>query len=843
VVLSFVAPLIFWLLAAQQLIRGPRSAISITAAGALIATGCFLLGHGIAASAETLDRGLFWLRNFQSGGTVAPALWYWLTLLLLLREKHRAVSPYVRVVGYPLGITLAAASAFLTVAIYVDDWLYGWTQISSPFFEPEAFLPFLVPRGPLYPGLVVFVAVATVGALGNILLSSQSTAVESSGVADQAGATLTRTREALGRARLGLAVAFRTHALVGAELLLIAIWTLVITVPYLDLDEMRVPVGREYLSAILSHHVWTRALECGWCALWNGSVRGGFPAFVDVHGSMLYPPVIVMTLLFGVVNGSKLVLVLAFGMCGLAQWWLARVLELGPVARVWSACMAVAAGRMAGVLELGAFGVAVSIAACALVLPPLMATIRTGSRRSAVLLGAALGLAALAGQGYMQIGLAFALPAALIGFMGRPNFGLVARRLALAGLLAILIAAPFIVPFAHFLPQFAKHIDPNFASTQPFAFVPLNLVIDDPSFYINDSLKKLPFPSLYVNYIGWIPVLLALWGLTLGRIGDERRTIGLLAALAVVPLWIASAGPLAWLANNVPIRWLAEQFAGIRHPPQIAVLAITPLLALAALAIDRLVVATAGWATVAVSRRDTASRPVLVVSRWLLAIPLLAALANARSFGTNWIATQQLIPEIPRLVESLRTRDFQWVEAPFGEQAYMERAISMGLKLSHGYQTWQWKDRPPPEPIIQALRVGEPPDMTQVGVVEGVPVWVAQPDREYATIMVEDGSQAVCFGRGNGGNIDVGCPRPYSGVLTVKENNWSGWKAWIDGRPAALEAGRWLAVKVPPGGRTIQFRYHPWDVPLGLLLCVLGIALAVHQWIQGDQQKAPVPSN
>jgi hypothetical protein len=842
VALSFVAAFIFGLLAAHQLIRSPRSAISITAAGALIATGCYLVGHGMAAGAETVAQGLPWLRNFQWGGTVAPALWYWLTLLLLLREDHRAVSLYGRVVGYPLGITLAVVSAVLTAGIYFDDWLYGWTQVSPPFPERWAYLPFTLPRGPLYPGLIAFVVAATVGALGNILLSWRP-AINPAALADQAAAAPAWAWRAVRGVGLRSIVAVRRQALVGAELLIIVLWTLVITAPYLNFDETAVPIGREYLSAILSHHVWIRALECGWCALWNGSVAGGFPAFADVHGSMLYPPVIVTTLLFGVLNGSKLMLVLAFGMCGLAQWWLARVLELGPVARVWSACMAVAAGRMAGALQLGFFGVAISIAACALVLPPLIATIRTGSRRSAVLLGAALGLAALAGQGYLQIGLMFTLPAALIGLVGRPNFGLLARRLGLAVLLAFLIAAPFVVPFGHFLPQFAKHVDPNFTSTQPFAFVPLNLVIDDPSFYLNDALKKLPFPAHHVNFIGWIPVLLALWGLTLGRNGDERRTIALLAALVVLPLWIASAGPLAWLAHNVPITWLAEQFAGIRVPSYIAVLAIPPLLALAALALDRLVVATAGWATVAVSRRDIASRPVLIDLRWLLVIPLLAALANARSFGTNWIYTQQLIPEIPRLVESLRTPDLQWVEAPFGEQAYMERAINMGLKLSYGYQTWLWRGRPPPEPVMQAIRVGEPTDMTRVGVAGGVPLYVALPGREYAAVTLDDGSRAICSARGIGGNIDVSCATRQSGVLTVKENMWSGWKVWIDGHPAALEPGRWLAVNVPAGSRTIQFRYQPWDVPLGLLLCALGVGLAWHQWLKGDHsERQSVPS-
>ncbi len=165
-------------------------------------------------------------------------------------------------------------------------------------------------------------------------------------------------------------VVLRSHAIIAAELLAIVLWAMVITGPYLNLDPAVIPIGKEWTSGIQTHHLWTRVGECGWCALWNGSTRGGSPAFVDLHGSMLHPLVIFTTLGWGGVNGSKLALVGAFFMAGLAQWWLAYVLGLGWAARVWSATMAVAAGHLAARMELGAFGVVLSTAACALVLPP-----------------------------------------------------------------------------------------------------------------------------------------------------------------------------------------------------------------------------------------------------------------------------------------------------------------------------------------------------------------------------------------------------------------------------------------------------------------------------------------
>ncbi|HEX9372600.1 MAG TPA: hypothetical protein VF897_16430, partial [Roseiflexaceae bacterium] len=214
--------------------------------------------------------------------------------------------------------------------------------------------------------------------------------------------------------RLGWAALRAWLSDAGAELLVIVLWTLLIAAPYANLSPRTAPRGIEYYILIQSNHVWTRFEQCGWCALWNGSVRGGAPAFVDPHASLLHPLVIVTTLLFGVIVGSKVALVCAFFLAGLAQWWLARVLGLGCGARVWSAAMAVAAGFLAAQMSEGLFSMVISAVSCALVLPPLVWLAQTGRRRAAVTLGGALAGALVSGQGYMQIGLALLLPAAAL---------------------------------------------------------------------------------------------------------------------------------------------------------------------------------------------------------------------------------------------------------------------------------------------------------------------------------------------------------------------------------------------------------------------------------------------
>jgi hypothetical protein len=91
----------------------------------------------------------------------------------------------------------------------------------------------------------------------------------------------------------------RSTAWVGVELSLLAIWTLFLMRNYLDFDPLMVPYGREYFDSMQTHFMWDRARECGLCAMWNGNIRGGYPVAADVHDSMLYPPIIVGSLILG----------------------------------------------------------------------------------------------------------------------------------------------------------------------------------------------------------------------------------------------------------------------------------------------------------------------------------------------------------------------------------------------------------------------------------------------------------------------------------------------------------------------------------------------------------------
>ena len=116
-------------------------------------------------------------------------------------------------------------------------------------------------------------------------------------------------------------------------------WAAFIGRAFLDMDPLVVPAGTEFGSQIQTSYFWDDVKQCGVCALWFGGEQGGLPALVDLHGSFLNPLVALVTILFGVVNGAKAMLVLSIWLTGVAQWWIAGSSTVGAVPRLFTAAV------------------------------------------------------------------------------------------------------------------------------------------------------------------------------------------------------------------------------------------------------------------------------------------------------------------------------------------------------------------------------------------------------------------------------------------------------------------------------------------------------------------------
>lgn len=599
---------------------------------------------------------------------------------------------------------------------------------------------------------------------------------------------------------------------VAVEWAVIALWAAWIARDLLDLDPFIWPSGWEFGTQILSLHFWEDLKSCGLCALWNGWVNGGSPALADPFGSTLHPISMITTLLWGVVNGAKLTFVGSLWMAGIAQWWISRSLGLGRAARLWAAGIAVAGGHLVGRLHLGAVGLTLSIAAASLVLAAILDLGLTRRRVAALRLAVVGSMAIVAGHGYMQFALLWwFLPLCLLVGIRDPSAKRVWAEFFLAAGVAASVTAVFLVPWLHFWPHTGKFVDAGFESAQPLAYIFPNLVIGDWDFYRTTAMEKWPYPYLYSLHIGWIPTLLSVLGLPLARRIDRQSLLFLLAG----------AGTMIALASGLPFRILVGAvpgLMGLRHTPVFASLAVPAILGVSAYGLDRLI--HMPWDR---PWRKVGARDFGLVWTWavrlILAVAFAISLREVAAFATDPMAMIDR-SDFREAIEPWREPDSQWTGFPYAEHTWVEVAVDLGMKVTGAPTAWWWDQRPLPPPFIEISRNSLLQPAVPIGSIRGIPVYL-HPENAYAAVVTSDGYSA-CEAVGRGGDILVACSSPETGVLIVRENNWAGWRVWLDGEAAPLGKGPWLEVDAPAGMHGFRFRYLPWDVAVGAAVSLLG---------------------
>lgn len=618
------------------------------------------------------------------------------------------------------------------------------------------------------------------------------------------------------------------------ELGLIAAWALWVGRTYLNSNPNWWPHGAEVGVTMPPHFPWTALPKCGLCSLWNGWINGGSPTLADVYGAVAHPLVVGSVISFGLINGAKFIVLVSLTLAGFAQWWLAKVMRLSWLPRLWVAAMAVVGGHLAGRLQLGLVIMVISIASISLLLAPTIQLVQTGSRRTAIVLGVLAGLALLAGQGYMQAALIFAwLPALLVFAIRSTTPPFPWKEFALAGLIAMLIAAILWVPIAHFWPNWDKHVDLGMGSVQPLQYLPLNLVINDYAFYDTTALNKTTVINLYLNYIGWVPVLLALVAVRCAPHVQRRLLCFFLAAFALVFV----------LASGLPIIVLRDTFqvflTGIRFPTYIASAAVPLVLGLAAWGLDFLL--KSDWSFFR-WRRYADRWPIFNVKPMWLLMPVIAVLAivSVYDFSKLWLGTTP-VPSAADVLMTWHTPTAEWIYPPYSQGVWIPLGLNDNLKMVTVARPWQWKDRQLPDFAIEAIwNLDRPAAGPILGTFDNLAV-IAHPGVEYA--YVDAGDEPVpCRATAIGGDIDVDCQNDQTGTLIVQENNWAGWYATRDGEPVELADDQWLSVSAPAGQHHYEFRYRPWDVWVGAALSLAGLGLAAVLWIRaarGESSSQP----
>ena len=628
----------------------------------------------------------------------------------------------------------------------------------------------------------------------------------------------------------------QTFADIGWEWLAILAWALYVGRSYLNFSDTVYANGTDFAANIEGFYSWPFLWRCGACVMWNGTMNGGSPTFADLFGAVLHPLVAVSVLVLGVLAGSKVVLVGSLALAGFAQWWLAKVMGLGRAARLWAAMMATAGGHLAGRMEAGHIVMVLSIATTSLILAPAVAVGKSGRRRAAIALGIAGALALVSGQGYMTAAVVFGLaPAFVVAFaLGeRSRVGPTWRGVMVALGLALLLAAVYWLPLAHLLPFIRKSTDPFFGGSQRVTYSLVNLIVPDLKFFYSDALGKKPIAGLYMNFIGWVPLLLALVAVRLAP-RREWRTLAFLALAALLVYWTASADVLKWLTGRFGL------LAGLRHPMLIAPLGVPLILGIAAWGLDLL--ARRDWPKLKLSLGEVGGS---TSTAWFVLGPLcLYGLLQVYQFSRNW-GSMPVPPALATAARAIKLDSAQWVQAYLIDFRLMPLLLERGLKVNKhpDQRTSTWLGRPVPPGKLElttdvsaSLKAGYAGRAGEFGLLN-------HPEVEYAAVTTTLGTRVPCRAISNGGNIDVDCDTSAAGVLEVQENNFSGWQVRRDGERAPLKDSQWLSTDAPAGKHRYAFRYRPWDVPLGLALTLVGVALATALWRRDGQVNGRAPTD
>jgi hypothetical protein len=569
---------------------------------------------------------------------------------------------------------------------------------------------------------------------------------------------------------------------------------------YLNFDPNAIINGGDFPHQIYNHYAWQTLTKCGTCVFWNGVMDGGQPTFAEVQGAALHPLVIVTTLIWGAVNGAKVIMIVSLITVGLAQYWLARVMKLSTPAASWAGIMAITGGHLADRMGGGWVNMILTMAWASLVLPPLIDLLHNRNKRASVWIGVFLALSLLSGQGYIQVAIIFGLgPAVLIYWLfQRKNLPEMGFELLFVAGLTVLLTAVLWVPLLRLLPYVSKDGDPYLASLLALDITPLKLLLRDE--------KSL--------FIGWIPVLLAFS--TLHFVPKDQKPLMWFLWLAAALIFLVSSADFLRFVHNY-----FEQVGVLRFAFHMNLLAVPFIIALAAWGLDYLLKIPISLSFI---HQAAGSFNLRIV--WIL-FPLVVLLSIPPVYKfSRWRYDTHKVERPEMVMQWFKTDSTEIIRVPMPDYDWTPLVIERGYKSTGVFRSWWWKNRQQPTPYLEATT--EQVDAFEMQY-ENLYL-IRRENARYAAVRTNDGGYFPCQAQAVGGHIDITCTNDRPGRLVVMENNFPGWMTWIDGQRSPLINGDWLSTDAPAGHHTYAFRYRPWDVWVGMALSLLGVVTALLAW-------------
>jgi hypothetical protein len=259
---------------------------------------------------------------------------------------------------------------------------------------------------------------------------------------------------------------------------------------------------------------WTAAgegIRDGRLPLWDSSQFGGYPFLANPQVALFYPPTW-LAILLPTRIGISLFVVLHLWVAGVGLLLLVRQMGGSRAGAGLAALTFAFGGFLAARIVAGHVGLIATDAWLPWLLLATAWSVRRSDLPSAVVAGAPLGLAILAGHttSLVYVGIAWAAFAVFL-FVTQASRGIVARQVGVALTAGLALAAVQILPFAEFSRASSRSAAPTFEFATAFSMPPAHLItLLIPEFFgepIRAGYWSVPNFEELTYYAGTLPLL------------------------------------------------------------------------------------------------------------------------------------------------------------------------------------------------------------------------------------------------------------------------------------------------------------------------------------------------
>jgi hypothetical protein len=654
------------------------------------------------------------------------------------------------------------------------------------------------------------------------------------------------------------------------EILIIAILTMIYSYPLLISHPGLGLPGREYQA-----HVGSAVLFNQWLAgeidfpLWNPVIGTGRSLIADPFLFFFNPFISLPMALFGIINGSKVAVLLNFFMAGLGMWFVARELKFGRLTRLWCSLLYMMSGAIPAHLSAGHIQLAFALGWLPWSIAGLLWVINRSSPLVILLASLAQALFFFTGNLYYQVYALFCLLILGIGFTfswKSLHFkGDVAKRITLMALISLgLISIQFLPELASIsdvrnLGGYSPEETEYYGSQHPENAL-VNYFVSDLEFFNNQSLDKAAFPQESYRYIGVAPFLLLLFLVPSLQRGHKKEIILFVLCFILMLAWAGMR--YTFIKTIYSVLPFLNQF---RWPGRALSVGALFLILISGYCLDELWTSTR-FTKPLISSHSTSGEPGSN-TKTHSALSVLLILGLILSLRHVYLKNQDLIylenvsePEIKVGLAVLRNNDLGEFSVFTSHAIAIKSALDIyDNNLRSPTIVDGWTQANPPlllgnpgaikvEPKYWLNWEGEDIDHTShilMASIGSMQIWQKPDSYPYAFLVSirqllpldpipSEEVQPVIDAQRDGPNrIVVTVESDQENVLILSESWSSGWKASIDHRRAEIESvSNLLAVQIPPGQHKVEFEYSPLGFKVGAAISIFTLAFVILAFLQ-----------